>query len=271
MPDQRDLSAEIAKYEAQFTKEPHSRIFAQLADALRKAGRLEEAIQTCRSGLRDHPTYAAALVVLGRALLQKGQPLEAERELTAALKLNPSNVAGHRLLADAAAAQGKKDEARERYEALLKQNPQDRELQEALARLEHAQPPSPSPPPLPGTTPPAARGVAAGTEQAWVLPEAEPVEARADSLPVGRATETLADLYARQGFVERATDLYRELLRQDPTRADLRRKLEEMQEPSPAPAAAKGGEQRKGGDLAALERWREAARRRKGDLRGGTS
>lgn len=272
MPDQRDLSAEIAKYEAQFAREPHSRIFAQLADALRKAGRLEEAIQTCRSGLRDHPTYAAALVVLGRALLQKGQPLEAEKELTAALKLSPGNVAAHRLLADAAAAQGKKGEARERYEALLKQNPQDRELQVALARLEHARPPSFSPPPLPATTPPAAMGVAAGTEQAWVLPEEEPGEEEgASSLPVGRATETLADLYARQGFVDRATDLYRELLRQDPTRADLRRKLEEMEEPAPAPAAATGAEQGRGDGLAALERWREAARRRKGDLRGGPS
>ena len=271
MPDHPDLSAEIAKYEAQFTREPHSRIFAQLADALRKAGRLEEAIQTCRSGLRDHPTYAAALVVLGRALLQKGQPLEAEKELTAALKLSPCNVAAHRLLADAAAAQGKKDEARDRYEALLKQNPQDRELQEALARLEHARPPSPFPSPLPATTPPAAMGVAAGTEQAWVLPEEETVEARAPSLPVGRATETLADLYARQGFVERATDLYRELLRQDPTRADLRRELEEMHQPAQAPAAAEGAHQGKGGGLAALERWREAARRRKGELRGGTS
>jgi tetratricopeptide (TPR) repeat protein len=271
MPDQRDLSAEITKYEAQFSKEPHSRIFAQLADALRKAGRLEEAIQTCRSGLRDHPTYAAALVVLGRALLQKGQPLEAEKELTAALKLSPGNVTARRLLADVAAAQGRKDEARERYEALLKQNPQDRELQEALARLEHAQPPPPSPPPLPGTTPPVAMGVVAGAEQAWVLPEVEPVEMRASSLPVGRATETLADLYARQGFVERATDLYQELLRQDPTRTDLRRKLEEMEQPAPAPAAATGAKQGKGGDLAALERWREAARRRKGDLRGGTS
>ena len=90
-------------------------------------------------------------------------------------------------------------------------------------------------------------------------------------MPVGRATETLADLYARQGFVERATDLYRELLRQDPARTDLRRKLEEMQQLAPAPAAADGAQQGKGGDLAVLERWREAARRRKGELRGGTS
>jgi tetratricopeptide (TPR) repeat protein len=271
MPDQRDLSDEIAKYEAQFTRDPHSRIFAQLADALRKAGRLEEAIQTCRSGLRDHPTYAAARVVLGRALLQKGQPLEAEKELTAALNLSPGNVAARRLLADAAAAQGKQDEARNRYEALLKQNPQDRELQEALARLQDARPPSSPPPSPPASPPPAVRGEPTGTEPAWVLLEEEPAEVRVSSVPVGRATETLADLYARQGFVERATDLYRELLRQDPTRADLRRKLEEIQQSSPAPAAADGAQQGKGGDLAALERWREAARRRKGEIRGGTS
>jgi len=138
MPDQRDRSAEIAKYEAQFAREPHSRIFAQLADALRKAGRLEEAIQTCRSGLRDHPTYAAALVVLGRALLQKGQPLEAEKELTAALKLSPGNVAAHRLLADVAGAQGRKDEARERYEVAIDPRVYFEESEIAMDRMSQA-------------------------------------------------------------------------------------------------------------------------------------
>ena len=37
-------------------KEPGSRLFAQLAEELRKDGELEEAIRVAREGLQKHPT-----------------------------------------------------------------------------------------------------------------------------------------------------------------------------------------------------------------------
>ncbi len=276
MPDPRELAAEIAKYEARLASEPRSRVFAQLADAYRKAGRLDEAIRTCRSGLRDHPTYASARMVLGRALVEKGQLQEAEKEFALVLELSPGNVVAHRLLGDVAAAQGKRDEARERYETVLQLTPLDREVQEALGRLKQ-EGPAPSPaaagppaPPPPGSTAAPTRP-GTETEEPRALAEGGPAEPAVPPATLGLATETLADLYAQQGFGERAAEIYRELLRQDPARADLRQKLEQLQMAAPAPLAAEAPGHGKGGGVALLERWREAARRRKGAGRGGAA
>jgi uncharacterized protein HemY len=53
-------------------KEPGSRLFAQLAEELRKDGELEEAIRVSRAGLQKHPSYPSARMTLGRALLDTG-------------------------------------------------------------------------------------------------------------------------------------------------------------------------------------------------------
>lgn len=277
MPDPRDLAAEIAKYEARLASEPRSRVFAQLADAYRKAGRLDEAIRSCRSGLRDHPTYASARMVLGRALVEKGQLQEAEKELGIVLELSPGNVVAHRLLGDLAAAQGKRDAARERYETVLQLTPLDREVQEALARLKQEVPAPPPAAPGPPVPPPSEITAAATQtdgepEHPRISSEGAPDNQAVPSPTLGLATETLADLYAKQGFGERAVEIYRELLRQDPARADLRQKLEQLQMAAPASPAAEVPGQGRGGDgVALLERWREAARQRKGALRGGAA
>ena len=53
-------------------RDPGSRLFAQLAEELRKDGELEEAIRVCRQGLQKHPAYPSARMTLGRALLDTG-------------------------------------------------------------------------------------------------------------------------------------------------------------------------------------------------------
>ncbi len=276
MPDPRDLAAEIAKYEARLASEPRSRVFAQLADAYRKAGRLDEAIRSCRSGLRDHPTYASARMVLGRALVEKGQLQEAEKELGIVLELSPGNVVAHRLLGDLATAQGKRDEARERYETVLQLTPLDREVQKALARLKQEVPAPPPAAPGPPVPPPSEITAAATQtdgepEHPRISSEGTPEDQAVPFPTLGLATETLADLYAKQGFGERAVEIYRELLRQDPARADLRQKLDQLQMAAPAPPATEVPGQGRGDGVALLERWRDAARQRKGALRGGAA
>ena len=49
-------------------KDPGSRLFAQLAEELRKDGDLEDAIRVAREGLQKHPNYPSARMTLGRAL-----------------------------------------------------------------------------------------------------------------------------------------------------------------------------------------------------------
>lgn len=275
MPDPRELAAEIAKYEARLASEPHSRVFAQLADAYRKAGRLDEAIRTCRSGLREHATYVSARMVLGRALAEKGQLPEAEKELAIVLELSPATAVAHRLLGDLAAAQGKRDDARRHYETALGLSPQDMEARGALQRLTEAPSTATKAPgevPTGGGGEPGVAGRAVAASDAGPAVEEAAAEPGTSSEAVGLATETLADLYAQQGFAGRAAEIYQELLRKEPDRSDLRQKLEQLQSQMSSRVAEMvepAGPVKGGSGIARLERWREAVRRRKGSASGG--
>ncbi len=182
---------EIERHAARLEREPGSRVFAQLADAYRKEGLLEEAIQICREGLITHPTYASARVVLGRALLEQGSLDEAEAEFRRVLDQAPDNLVALRLMGDLSVRREQPAEARSYYERALRLNPRDQETQERLAAL------------------PAAPAVQA--EQGGAVP--------GDPL----ATPTLAAIYASQGHVHLAEAMYAQLgqrLEQPPRRRD---------------------------------------------------
>ena len=78
---------------------PASIAFATLADEYRRAGMLNEAITTCQTGLRRHPSYLSARVTLGTALLEAGRYDEARAELETVLRSSPDNLAAIRGLA----------------------------------------------------------------------------------------------------------------------------------------------------------------------------
>jgi len=49
---------------------------------------------------------------------------------------------------------------------------------------------------------------------------------------------TLAELYFKQGFAEKAVEVYRQLIEREPGNDRLRRRLAELQDTRPAPAPA---------------------------------
>ena len=63
--------AEIEDLKKKLSQNPDSLIFVPLADAYRKAGMLDEAIEVCKTGLEKHPMYTSARVVLGRIYNEK--------------------------------------------------------------------------------------------------------------------------------------------------------------------------------------------------------
>ena len=80
--------------------DPASISFAALAEEYRRAGRLQEAIDTCRAGLQRHPSYLSARVTLGRALLEAGDPDGAQSEFERVIRVAPENLAAIRGLAE---------------------------------------------------------------------------------------------------------------------------------------------------------------------------
>lgn len=80
--------------------DPTSIAFAALAEEYRRAGRYEDAIEVCRTGLTRHPAYLSARVTLGRALVELNQLDEAKMELDQVLSIAPENLAAIRALAE---------------------------------------------------------------------------------------------------------------------------------------------------------------------------
>ena len=90
----------IEELKRRVQSDPASIAFAALAEEYRRAGRFEEAIDTCSAGLVRHPSYLSAHVTLGRALIEVGRLDEAREELESVLKLAPENLAAIRGLAE---------------------------------------------------------------------------------------------------------------------------------------------------------------------------
>ena len=140
-------------------REPQSRLFAQLAEELRKEGDLREAIQVARRGLEKHPNYPSARMTLGRALFDSREFSAARSEFESVVKGAPDNILASRLLAECLEALGDVPGAIERYNATLVFSPGDKQViqrLEALAR-KAKQGAAPAAAAEPGATAPSAR------------------------------------------------------------------------------------------------------------------
>jgi hypothetical protein len=93
-------SPRIEELKRRVQSDPASIAFAALAEEYRRAGRFDEAIDTCTAGLIRHPAYLSAHVTLGRALMDVGRLEDAKRELESVLKIAPENLAAIRGLAE---------------------------------------------------------------------------------------------------------------------------------------------------------------------------
>lgn len=95
----------LEELERRLRADPSSVAFANLAEQYRRAGRFDDTVIACRSGLTHHPGYVSARVTLGRALVALGDLSSAADELRAVLADAPDNLAAREGLAELAAAQ----------------------------------------------------------------------------------------------------------------------------------------------------------------------
>ncbi len=171
--------SEIDKLKARYEENPEGRYFAPLADAYRKSGRIDEAIELVKSGLTRHPDYLSAHIVLGRCFLDKKDDASARQTLEGVLKLDSENIIALKSLAEIAERMGDKFSARKWLAQLLQIDSTNTDAEEDLNRL--------GGPPAEGEEPPlteekaaeaaAAAGVAAaeGLEPTTVTVEPPPV------------------------------------------------------------------------------------------------
>jgi tetratricopeptide (TPR) repeat protein len=138
--------ARIEELRRRVQKDPASLAFAHLAEEYRRAGRFEEAIATCRAGLRTHPTYLSAKVTLGRALLETGDLDAAQAELQAVMTVASDNLAAIRGLAEIHQRRGELQDALDYYQWALEFAGYDSDLVRQIDDLKATvQPAGPAP------------------------------------------------------------------------------------------------------------------------------
>lgn len=127
-------TSEIDKLEARWRENPKGRNFAPLADAYRKAGLIDNAIDLLQNGLTLHPDYVSAHIVYGRCLIDKKDDAGAQEVFRKVLALDGENIIALRQLAEIAERSNRADEAVEWLTRLLNADPMNGDAAEALAR-----------------------------------------------------------------------------------------------------------------------------------------
>lgn len=194
--------ARIEELKSRWEREPASRAFVPLAEEFRRLGRLGDAEKACREGLQRHPNYHSARVLLGRTLLELDRPEEAAEEFRKVLESEPQNLLAGKLLAGIYRSQGRWGDALETFRRLQLFYPENAEVRTQVYQLERGpENTDPGSTSSPGTSP-----------------------ATGDAL----ATNTLAEIYLRQGLVDRAVAVYENMLRADPDNRAVRRRITEI-------------------------------------------
>ena len=126
--------SELDKLEARYRENPKGRNFAPLADAYRKAGLIDNAIDLCQEGLKLHPDYVSAHIVYGRCLIDKKDDPGAEQVYQKVLTLDPENIIALKVLAEIAERTSHFDDVVQWLTRLLAADPMNGDAAEALAR-----------------------------------------------------------------------------------------------------------------------------------------
>jgi tetratricopeptide (TPR) repeat protein len=210
-----ELEALFRKYESA----PDSYVFAPLADAYRKAGKLDEAVAICRKGLGKHPEYPSGHVVEGKCHFDVGMLDEAEKSFGKVLELDANNLVALKFLGMIQAGRGRLVEAGEYFKHILVLDPENREIKGMLDDIREVEQPT-------AADGPDDTGDLRGASDDDGSFEGEKIEmGSGDELSDDLATTTLADIYAAQGFVQKAARIYREVLRDQPGNEAVQRKL----------------------------------------------
>lgn len=144
-PNNPDLQAEIEKYKKALEEDPNSRLFAALADSLRRAGQIEDAISVAEEGVARHPRYLSGITVLAKAC-QADENYERALELFGqVVKMNPENIMAQKALAEIYNRTGDHKNALKAYNAITILDPSDQAARQQLEILEAT---SPKEPPL---------------------------------------------------------------------------------------------------------------------------
>jgi len=109
----------LDKYKKQLETDPHHKIFAVYAEALRKNAQYREAIKILREGLRIHPDYLLAILCLGQCLIDLKKFDDSYLILSPWASRCRDHIKFQRIFGDLCFDLGKLKEAMDAYQSVL--------------------------------------------------------------------------------------------------------------------------------------------------------
>ncbi len=130
------LSPLFLKYQADYEKNPRSRVFAPLAETYRKLGMTDKAMEILSQGIRFHPTYVMGYLGLAFCYFDLRQYSLSYNTLQPLVETSRDNLRLQKLFADVCLELGYQKESLDTFKYLLFINPRDKEVAIQVATLE---------------------------------------------------------------------------------------------------------------------------------------
>ena len=201
---------ELEELFERYRQAPDSYVFVMLADSCRKLGRFEEALAICEEGMEKHPDYASGQVVSGKCLYDLDRHDDARAAFQEVLRIDHNNLVALKFLGMIDAESGDLESARAHFQRILVLDPDNKEIMHALRVVDE-------------------KGRA--QEDVQDLDAADAVHEAAAPLEADLETSdelasaTLADIFASQGYKDKALAIYRELHAQQPSNMAVRARI----------------------------------------------
>lgn len=127
-----EIEDRITKCRKILETDPNSQIFAALAEAYRKKGELDKAFRICQGGLRIHPSYGSAHVVMAKINLDRGLYDWAEAEVNKAIEIDGRSRAIDLLMAEVYLFKGEYKRSIKMLNRLLQVDPENVQIKKLL-------------------------------------------------------------------------------------------------------------------------------------------
>ena len=190
---------------------PSQRTLLLLLSRLKEEGETDRVIQECLKALAVHPNDIYIRRLLAECYLETSQVSSAEAELKKTIELISDLADVHKLQAEICRKQGRNEEAMEALKIYLAYHPQDEDARHLHDDLR------------PEEEHPVSELQSSPEEDAATFGE------DVDEESAEIVTSTLAELYFRQGEVQKAKDTYRTLISQNPEDVHFRDRLEALE------------------------------------------
>ncbi len=198
-PDGTGEVDEINRYQEILARESSSLVFAALAEAYRKRNMPDQAIAVCKKGLHHHPGFLSGRVALARAYVDKGEKDRAVKELERVILAAPDNLIAQGLLLTIYEEKRDWDSLEKTVHRILSMDPQDEKARKCWQMLR-------------------------------MHPTNEANEKSAEGGSGEIVTQTLAEIYASQGYVDKAFEIYRKLSVREPENPNIHERLADLKQ-----------------------------------------